>query len=191
MKERLAGFLRGLADALDPLPPELPETETGVDVPEPQIVPYRERLAAEVIKTQYVSDKYTYCNFFTRAVCSWFGWNKFSGRELDQAGEIAAFLEKGDPMWREIKDMHEARDWAMKERLLIAAQVNTDKPDGKKWIATGHVCIIAPEGELVYSKKWGRKIPKVANVGRVNSYGKGLNWAFKEMPKVYLYLGNA
>lgn len=49
----------------------------------------------------------------------------------------------------------------------------------------GHVNVVCP-GKEKTSGRWGQ-VPTVANVGKTNFIGSGLNWAFSDLPKLYLW----
>lgn len=55
-----------------------------------------------------------------------------------------------------------------------------------KGIKHGHIAIIYPSYSRVYSTKWGKKAPLVANIGHINGV-MGLNWAFAEEPKIFYF----
>ena len=77
----------------------------------------------------------------------------------------------------------EAREYAVAGHLVIAGD------DLAQGTATGHVAIVAPERQMVRSGKWRCNVPLVANVGKSNWYGKGLNWAFGRQPDLFLFTG--
>lgn len=69
--------------------------------------------------------------------------------------------------------------------IVVAATPGPAPESGKD--AHGHVAIVMPSMEMVYSDKWKAKVPMCANVGKDVFMGKGINYAFKEMPVLYAY----
>lgn len=143
----------------------------------------------------------TYCNYFTRTVCRWFGWTNFATGDRDQAGEMCKYMDAHPETWEKLEapwtyqgktgtgpDYEKATELAMQGYLVVAAQVNpnTGQPGA---ISTGHVCVIAPETPTIFSPKWGRPNSICANVGGTNFYGKTVSFAFAKEPALYRYLG--
>lgn len=56
---------------------------------------------------------------------------------------------------------------------------------GLKGVGHGHVAVVYPMPGFVYSSKFKTLVPLVANVGKINGI-MGLNYAFSEMPKIYV-----
>lgn len=56
---------------------------------------------------------------------------------------------------------------------------------GIKGVNHGHVALVYPMHGFVYSSKFKTLVPLVANVGKINGI-MGLNYAFSEMPKIYV-----
>jgi len=52
----------------------------------------------------------------------------------------------------------------------------------------GHIAVIYPSFSKVYSNKWNRYVPLVANAGLENSI-MGLNWAFQKLPDFFFIAG--
>jgi hypothetical protein len=147
----------------------------------------------------------TYCNFFVRSVLKTvFQWAEFEHENDDQAGEMVDFMESHPDIWKKLEgnfnykikgqdipkmgpDYETAVKYAAQGCLVVAGWKNPDYP---KTAPTGHVCVVAPENQLLYSNKWGRLVALAANVGASNWYGKGMSWAFSEKePNLYLFLG--
>ncbi len=146
----------------------------------------------------------TFCNFFVRSVLlNLFNWRGFENQKTDQAGEMVDYMEAHPETWRKLEgtftyktrnkeetrvgpDYDAAVQYATKGCFVMAGWKNPDYP---RTSPTGHVCIIAPEGTLIFSNKWGRPVPIAVNAGASNWYGKGLSHAFSEEPNLYLFLG--
>jgi len=149
--------------------------------------------------------KATYCNFFVRRVASWFGWQEWFHQNDDQASEITSYMRLNPKIWESLAgvfpytnvktkevtpksgpDYEAAAKYASEGQLVIAGWIN---PDGG---GHGHICIIAPEppANMLFSNKWGRKVPIAVNVGKDNWYGKSLSWAFAiQEPELFRYKG--
>lgn len=147
----------------------------------------------------------TYCNFFVRSVLkNIFHWTEFEHEDDDQAGEMVHFMEVHPELWKKLEgtfnynvkgqeipkvgpDYETAVKYAVQGCLVVAGWINPDYP---RTTPTGHVCLVAPENQLIFSNKWGRPVALAANVGASNWYGKGLSFAFGEKePALYLFLG--
>lgn len=116
-------------------------------------------------------DGVTYCNLFVSDVCDIYGFRGFRGK---LANQICEDLEKSQD-WIEL-DMNKAQGLANEGTLIIAAL---------KGKIHGHVNVVCP-GRVKESGRWG-EVPTVANVGKENFIGKGINWAFSEAPKLYAW----
>jgi hypothetical protein len=206
----LRGFFGGnSAPSPQPTPPKAP--------PATDPNKYREWLTAEVLKKGqppqgYESvgkvgdkDRKTFCNFFVRAVAKQiFNWTGFETVATDQAGEMTDYMESHPNLWKKLDgtftyktkngnetkvgpDYEAAAGYAAQGCFVVAGWKNLDYP---KTSPTGHVCVVAPENQLIFSNKWGRPVAIVANVGGGNWYGKGLSFAFSTTePALYLFLG--
>ena len=146
----------------------------------------------------------TYCNFFVRSVLkNIFSWPEFEHENDDQAGEMVDYMETHPGTWQKLGGTFNyiikgqtvprvgpayevAVRYAAQGCLVVAGQKNPDYP---KTPPTGHVCVIAPENQLIFSNKWGRPVPLAVNVGASNWYGKALSFAFEKEPNLYLFLG--
>ena len=224
----LKSLLSLFANLFSPVPSAPLASPKKVEVVFPKLSPtgYTIRLKAEAEKKGKMPDDYTpeadyakpygydaligpggkieatYCNYFTRTVCRWFGWTEFRHEDDDQASEICRYMRSHAEYWMKLEgnfsytimgsnqqvvrlgpDYEAAVKYACRGGLVVAAQEN---PDNK---AHGHVCIIAPEPKLLVSPKWGRSVPIAANVGKTNFYGQALSWAFALEPELYLYRG--
>jgi len=193
--------------------PELPQPKAP---PATDPVQYREWLSIEVTKKGQPPHGYeatgepgkpnrrTFCNFFVRSVLkNIFGWTGFETQTTDQAGEMVDYMESHPDLWHKLEgnfvyktkngeetrigpDHEKAAQYASQGCLVMAGWKNPDYP---KTSPTGHVCIVAPENQLMFSNKWGRPVAIAANVGASNWYGKGLSFAFGKEPNLYLFLG--
>ena len=119
-------------------------------------------------------DSKTFCNLSVQHVCGRMGYDKMKGMVANQ---MVDFLKRSDE-WQPI-DMSVAQGLANQGCIVIA---------GKQEDPHGHVVIIRPGLEEI-SGKWGRKAPKVAQVGGTSYIGKTLAWAFKEMPEMWVLEG--
>lgn len=113
----------------------------------------------------------THCNQFVNEVCQYLGFRDLDGK---LANEIVDMLEL-HPQWSRI-ELERCQDLANGGSLVIA---------GLKEQGHGHVNIICP-GKLKMSGHWA-DVPSCANVGKENFIGKGINWAFSQMPLFYVW----
>ncbi|MBI4395867.1 MAG: hypothetical protein HY548_02145 [Elusimicrobia bacterium] len=114
----------------------------------------------------------TFCNQAVQAVSERMGYKKFKSL---LANRMVALMRSSSE-WVRIP-IDEAQSYANEGHLVVAGQ--QDQPHG-------HVVVVRP-GVAEISRKWGGPVPKVINVGADNFIGKGLNWAFKEKPEVFLW----
>ena len=128
----------------------------------------------------------TFCNLGVTAIAVAMGCNDFYGKTAD---EIITFVETSKN-WSPIA-FEAAQDTANNGSLVVAGL--DSKVLGQ---AHGHVCVIRP-GKVCYSGKWG-KTPRVMNIGAENFVARakkgpltnqpaGLNEAFVEMPKIFVW----
>lgn len=128
----------------------------------------------------------TFCNYFLHSVACAFGVRGFFDNKMNRvlmANEMYGRLKSGEIkgfkfFTGDYKSL--VQDMCISPLLVIAAQVGE---------IHGHVCVLAPEKELVQSFKWKKAVPQVANVGKTNFYGKGLNFAFATEPEIFVYIG--
>lgn len=113
----------------------------------------------------------THCNAYVDDVSLALGWKGFAGL---LANDIIDLLEKSD-QWSEVQ-MEQCQFLANQGSLVIAGL--RDDPHG-------HVNIICPGNEKT-SGRW-KKVPSCANVGKDIFIGKGINWAFSDLPKFYAW----
>lgn len=116
-------------------------------------------------------DGTTHCNQYVNEVCETYGFKGLIGRP---ANDICDFLEHHSE-WKEIK-LDEAQFLANEGTLIIA---------GNKGTPHGHVVVVCP-GHLKFSGRWG-SVPSCASVGWTNTIGRGINWAFAQMPKFWAW----
>jgi hypothetical protein len=117
-------------------------------------------------------DGVTHCNQFVTEVCETLGFKDFTGL---MANDICLAIAK-HPQWSEEKSLERCQDLANGGTLVIATY--QEDPHG-------HVNIICP-GKIKTSGRWGL-VPSCANVGKVNFIGKGINWAFSSMPRLWIW----
>lgn len=123
-------------------------------------------------RPEYVPrDGITYCNQFVNEVATGCGFKGFAGL---MANQIVDLISNND-QWSEVS-VDKAQDLANEGTLIVA---------GIKAEGHGHVNVICP-GKQKTSGRWGN-VPSVANVGKENFIGKGLSWAFSDMPKLYAW----
>jgi hypothetical protein len=164
----------------------------------PQV--YLASLEAEVQNSKYnpveddpktaENERQTFCNYFVREVCKWFGWSNFESPDRDQAGEITRYMRSHPQQWQKLAvqdgspDYNKAAQLASEGCLIVAGQENPTPPP------TGHVAVITPQGGTIYSPSWKKTVPFAANVGGKNWCGKPLSQGFKTEPELFLFLGN-
>lgn len=113
----------------------------------------------------------THCNAFVDEVCQTLGWKGFHGLLANQIVDLMGSSDQ----WSEI-GMNQCQILANAGSLVIA---------GLKADPHGHVNVICPGKEKI-SGRWGN-VPSVANVGKEVFIGKGLSWAFSDMPKFWAW----
>lgn len=114
----------------------------------------------------------THCNQFVHEVCSLMGFTGFEGMLANQiCEEIAKNVQ-----WVEETNYERCQDLANGGTLIVVAL---------KGDPHGHVNVICP-GKIKTSGRWGN-VPSVANVGKENFIGRGLNWAFSSTPRLFIY----
>lgn len=139
------------------------------------------------------NERRTFCNFFLREVCSWFGWKNFESPNRDQAGEITMYMRNHPETWEKLSSHEEARDHACQGRLVVAGYVYPQPENVKPgdWHASGHVCVVAPVNKLGYSPSWKQNVCYVANVGSKNFYNRKMSYAYKasQKPDLFVFKG--
>lgn len=131
-------------------------------------------------------DGTTYCNWAVQAICATMGYKNFVGLTADQ---IVAKMAS-DPDWSPVP-FENAQNLANQGSLVVAG---LDGPSMNQ--AHGHVVIIRP-GRTCFSGKW-QQTPRCLNIGGENFLARakrgplkglacGLNEAFQEMPKIYVW----
>lgn len=114
----------------------------------------------------------THCNQFVNEVCSTMGFTGFEGM---MANKISTEIAK-NPQWSEETSFDRCQDLANGGALILATYI--EQPHG-------HVNVICP-GKIKTSGRWGN-VPSCANVGKENFIGKGINWAFSNKPKFWIW----
>lgn len=112
----------------------------------------------------------THCNQFVSEVAAAYG---FKGLDGILANDVIDLLSTHQD-WS-VMSFDRAQDAANDGSLVIA---------GLKAAPHGHVCVICP-GRAKTSGRWG-PVPSVANVGAKNFIGAGINWAFSDLPKLWV-----
>lgn len=116
----------------------------------------------------------THCNSFVHAVASKMGYKGFwQGYPIMANNMVELMLQEVD--WMKEKDGEMAQYHANQGSLVIAGQ----KSEGH-----GHVCVIRP-GNMIFSGKWNKTVPKCANVGKDVFLGKGVNFSFQTEPDYF------
>jgi len=113
----------------------------------------------------------THCNAYVNDVCVNSGWKGFDGM---LANDMIDLMAKSD-QWTEVQ-MEKCQFLANQGSLVVA---------GLKDLPHGHVNIICP-GKEKTSSRWGM-VPSCANVGKDVFIGRGINWAFSDLPKFYAW----
>lgn len=113
----------------------------------------------------------THCNSYVNEVCQMMGYKGFDGMLANDMIDLMC----GDPAWTETA-MDNCQELSNEGTLVVA---------GLKSDPHGHVNIICP-GKAKTSGRWGQ-VPSCANVGRDIFIGKGINWAFSDLPKFWAW----
>lgn len=119
----------------------------------------------------------TYCNFFVSSVCRAMGYGGFTNNGANApmlANDMIDFMLDNKNGWMTVSG-EVAQAHANSGVLVIAGQ----KSDGH-----GHVCMVRP-GEMLPSLNWGKKAPRVANIGKDVFIDKSASWAFKTEPTFF------
>jgi hypothetical protein len=109
----------------------------------------------------------TYCNLFVGDICREFNFNFNNAC----ANDMIEVIENAHDFENAYLDLEKIN---FDDYIYLAYQKGEEH---------GHICPIIIGG-FVYSNKWNRRIPRVANIGATNFIGKGLSWAFEDMPKI-------
>ncbi|MHB2025116.1 MAG: hypothetical protein ACYCPQ_00550 [Elusimicrobiota bacterium] len=120
-------------------------------------------------------DGTTYCNLAVQRVSKAMGCEAFAGLMANQIFELC--LQSED--WEEA-DAETASAAANQGVLCLAAQRGDPH---------GHVAALYP-APMVWSQKWGKQAPTLANVGEHNGV-MGANWAFAQEPTYFIFQGEA
>lgn len=118
----------------------------------------------------------THCNQSVNIVAQRCGFPGFNGLMANQIIDVM----DSSPDWMPLS-LGLAQGTANSGQLVIA---------GEKGSPHGHVVVVRP-GIAGVSGKWpGASVPKVLNVGAQNSIGRGLNYAFQDIPRLWVWKGN-
>lgn len=112
----------------------------------------------------------TYCNIAVDRICSFLGYEKFKGLV---ANEILTLCRK-------------SKEWqpASSDACYEAAWMGEVAIAGQSGEPNGHLAVIYPDTKI-YSGKWKKYVPKVANVGKRNGI-MGVSYAFREEPDYFI-----
>ena len=113
----------------------------------------------------------TYCNLAAQDIAAAFNCNDFNNK---LANEIIDFVSKSG-LWEKIP-ITQAQDLANQGSLCFAMQQGNPH---------GHLCVVRP-GLSKFSGGWNCSVPSVCNIGAENFIGKGVNFAFREVPDFYV-----
>lgn len=119
------------------------------------------------------ADDRTFCNIATAHIASVAGYAGFRGMV---ANDIVKLMSSS-PDFAKVAPVA-AQALANDGRLVIAGICGE---------AHGHVAVIAPGGELFYSKKWRQDCPVVMNTGKTNGI-MSASWAFSEEPAYFSWI---
>lgn len=119
------------------------------------------------------ADGETFCNVAVAYIATKMGCTELSGL---LANDMIDYFSAKPDSWETI-DLKNAQNMANQGSLVIA---------GHKDIPHGHVCVIMP-GIAKTSGHWNAQAPACINVGREVFIGKGLNYAFKEIPTLWAW----
>ena len=118
----------------------------------------------------------TYCNVGSALILDELGYTTFvrnqETKEPFIANEMCHIFDKSF----ERVDITKCIELIDKGLIFVACQEGNPH---------GHICVIYPSKTTTFSKKWSMIVPLVANIGKVNEVC-GLNFAFSELPKIYL-----
>ena len=112
-------------------------------------------------------DGKTFCNFSVNLICSHMGYTGFKGMV---ANEIYDFCLKN----HQVLASNWVEEYALGGGLAVAAQRGDPH---------GHVAVVAPH-EGVFSGKWRKRVPIIANVGLTCGL-MGVNYGFKTEPTYF------
>jgi hypothetical protein len=121
--------------------------------------------------TPLIGEPITHCNAFVAEVCETYAHVQMNGL---LANDIIDLISTS-PLWSEVP----------RERCQELANGGTLIVAGLKADPHGHVNVICP-GIAKTSGRWGA-VPSCANIGAQVFIGKGVNWAFADMPKFYAW----
>lgn len=113
----------------------------------------------------------THCNGYVAEVAELYGFKGLVGLTANEIIGIVATHTDWSPV-----PIEKTQELVNGGSLIIA---------GLKANPHGHVNIICP-GKSKTSGRWG-SVPTCANVGKEVFIGKGINWAFSDMPKFYVW----
>lgn len=117
------------------------------------------------------SEGVTHCNGYVAEVCEIYGFKGLFDRTANEIIDTIAVNTE----WSQLP-IEKTQELANGGSLIMAVL---------KGNPHGHINIICP-GKSKTSGRWGL-VPSCANVGKDVFIGKGINWAFSDMPKFYVW----
>lgn len=117
----------------------------------------------------------TFCNYALHVFMSKFGYSKFKGL---LANQIIDYMNNHRDEWDYTRNHVEAHAAVNGGNIVIA---------GQKAENHGHVCIILPSEDMIYSGSWQTLVPLCMNIGKKNFFNKGISKAFGTPPTYYIY----
>jgi hypothetical protein len=116
-----------------------------------------------------LNDGTTFCNVATQFIAEGLGYTGFRGLMANQMVDLMTVSD----MWKFV-EIEEAQALANNGTWVVA---------GERGETHGHVCTIIP-GEMVKAGHWNLWVPICVNIGKTVDFGKGINWAFHDIPKL-------
>lgn len=145
---------------------------TGVNMKDPKKLM---EVASSIIKNsnlQPLIDGTTFCNVAVKMMAMSLGYQGFKGLMANQIIDLMSVSDE----WKFIP-IEKSWELATAGTWIIASQ---------RGEVHGHVCSLIPGGPVT-AGHWGIQVPVCMNVGKVNEIGKGINWYFQDIPKLYAW----
>ena len=115
----------------------------------------------------------TFCNFAVQRICHALDYDNLASKNANQMYDYVS------ANWSRCHE-EDAVKAALLGDIVLAAWKNPGKAPNNH----GHVAIVYPEKQMVFSGKWNCYTVKVANVGGTNGI-MGANYAFAERPEFF------
>ncbi len=132
-----------------------------------------QELCRTAIEEFQPDDGLTYCNYAVNFIARELGYAELGGLLANLM--IMHFQNSGDFANIDIDTAHRLADAG---NLVVAA---------KRGNPHGHVATLYPGRKMILSRKWGKKVPFVANIGSRNGI-MGCNYAFEFEPKFWVLI---